>query len=95
MAATRRRKTEEITLASSSHSRFRSESRPLETKDTRGRGSPKGYLLLILPLLTLSLSAQQVKEALEHCSFEQVESWFQDNFGRSALAKRRAAFQSS
>lgn len=54
-----------------------------------------GHLLLLLPLLTTSLSAQQVKSALEQCSFEQVETWFQETFGRSALAKRRAAFQST
>ena len=51
-----------------------------------------GYLLLILPLLTTSFSAQQVKLALEHCSFEQVEAWFQENFGRSALASGELLF---
>lgn len=54
-----------------------------------------GHLLLLLPLLTTSLSAQQIKLALEQCSFDQVETWFQETFGRSALAKRRAAFSPS
>lgn len=53
-----------------------------------------GHLLLTLPLLTTALSAQHIQTALENCSFAQVEDWFQQTFGPSALAKRRAAFQS-
>ena len=34
-----------------------------------------------------------IKTALEHCSFAKVEAWFQEVFGQSPLAKRRAVFR--
>ena len=52
-----------------------------------------GHLLLTLPLLSVNFSNDWIKTALEHCSFAKVEAWFQEVFGQSPLAKRRAVFR--
>lgn len=52
-----------------------------------------GHLLLSLPLLTLHLSTEVVKTALETVSFDDVQQWYHQHFGLSPLAKRRQAFQ--
>jgi hypothetical protein len=52
-----------------------------------------GHLLLTLPLLTIKLTPELIKTALETISFADVEDWYRQHFGRSPLAKRRAVFQ--
>lgn len=52
-----------------------------------------GHLILTLPLLTVKVTAEVIKTALETVSFAAVENWYRQVFGISPLAKRRAAFQ--
>lgn len=51
------------------------------------------HLLLLLPLLTAQLTVDVVQAALTTISFDDVKTWYQNTFGLSPLAKRRAAFQ--
>lgn len=51
------------------------------------------HLLLILPLLTVQLTVETIQTALNTISWDDVQTWYQDTFGPSPLAKRRAAFK--
>jgi hypothetical protein len=51
-----------------------------------------GKRILTLPLCTLSMTGEFVKNALESVSEKDVENWNNDVFGQSALSKRREAF---
>ncbi len=53
-----------------------------------------GKMLLMIPLRTVKLSAEFVKDALEQVRATDVEDWSQELFGPSALAARRAALGS-
>ncbi len=50
-----------------------------------------GKMLLMIPLRTVRLSADFVKDALEQVRAVDVEDWSKDILGPSALAARRAA----
>lgn len=51
-----------------------------------------GKRILILPLCTMSITYDFIKNALESVSERDVENWSKDVFGQSALSKRREAF---
>jgi hypothetical protein len=51
-----------------------------------------GKRILTLPLCTLSMTGEFVKNALESVSERDVENWDKNIFGQSALAKRQEAF---
>jgi hypothetical protein len=51
-----------------------------------------GKRILTLPLSTLSITYDLVKNALENISERDVQNWDKEVFGQSALSKRREAF---
>lgn len=52
-----------------------------------------GKRILTIPLSTLSITGEFVKNALESVSERDIENWAKDVFGQSVLSKRREAFQ--
>jgi hypothetical protein len=50
--------------------------------------------VLILPLLTVRLSRDLIRQALESVSTERLEHWGSEHFGLSAFARRKAALGS-
>lgn len=48
--------------------------------------------VLILPLLTIKLSRELIRQALESVSTQKLELWIAEHFGPSAFARRKAAF---
>ena len=58
---------------------------------TRSPQKTMGRLLLTLPLMTTSLTADLVKGAMEKVSERELAQWANDCFGHSALAKRKRA----
>ena len=51
-------------------------------------------MILLLPLLVVSISADLVQQAMENVTHETLNQWLSDTFGPSALARRIAAFPS-
>jgi len=52
-----------------------------------------GALVLLIPLFTVQLTAQRIKQALETVRTIDVQQWIQQLFGPSMLSKRRAFLQ--
>jgi len=52
-----------------------------------------GPLVLLIPLFTVKLTAQRVKQALEKVRTIDVQEWAKQLFGSSMLSKRRAVLQ--
>jgi hypothetical protein len=50
--------------------------------------------VLTLPLLTVKLSRELIRQALESVSTQRMEQWVAEHFGPSAFARRKAAFGS-
>jgi hypothetical protein len=50
--------------------------------------------VLILPLLTVRVSRDLIRQALESVSTHKLERWVAEHFGPSAFARRKAAFGS-
>jgi hypothetical protein len=50
--------------------------------------------VLILPLLTVRLSRELIRQALESVSTDKLERWVSEHFGPSAFARRKAALGS-
>jgi len=48
--------------------------------------------VLILPLLTVRVSREMIRQALENVSTHNLERWVAEHFGLSAFARRKAAF---
>ena len=48
--------------------------------------------VLILPLLTIKLSRELIRQALESVSTQKLELWVAEHFGPSAFSRRKAAF---
>ena len=52
-----------------------------------------GPLVLLIPLFTVKLTAQRIKQALEKVRTIDVQEWAKQLFGSSMLSKRRAVLQ--
>ena len=52
-----------------------------------------GPLVLLIPLFTVKLTAQRIKQALEKVRMIDVQEWAQQLFGSSMLSRRRAVLQ--
>jgi hypothetical protein len=48
--------------------------------------------VLILPLLTVKIGRDMIRQALENVSTQRLERWVTEHFGPSAFARRKAAF---
>ena len=48
--------------------------------------------VLILPLLTVKMGRDMIRQALENVSTQRLERWVTEHFGPSAFARRKAAF---
>ena len=59
----------------------------------RSPGRTMGHLLLALPLMTTSLTADLVKQGMEKIRNLDLKQWADDRLGRSALAKKKEAFK--
>jgi hypothetical protein len=52
-----------------------------------------GSLVLLIPLFTVKLTAQRIKQALEKVRSIDVQEWTQQVFGSSMLSRRKAFLQ--
>ncbi len=58
----------------------------------RGPFKEMGRMLLTIPLFTVEITVDFVKEAMERIRGIDVDEWAKDTFGQSTLSKRRLAF---
>lgn len=59
---------------------------------SHGPFNEMGKMLLTIPLLTVDITIDLVKEAMERIRGIDVDEWAKDVFGQSTLSKRRLAF---
>ncbi|MBR8828640.1 MAG: hypothetical protein DSM107014_12205 [Gomphosphaeria aponina SAG 52.96 = DSM 107014] len=60
----------------------------------RGPLKEIGLMILIIPLLTIEITAELVKQGLETVSNLEVQQWKEEILGASMLSKRKIAFES-